>query len=517
MRDLIKNKIQSLKENNIVDAKTFQKGQKLYMSDACMLLSLSGSKFDFLVEDGKKTHEVQLQKEDDNFFPWKKKKPVDWDEYSVAALLQLLEKLNAFGDTSEYPGKRYTREGMIYRVMDERRQRAEGAEYRIEFANNIYGEHQLTNERGVQYRITLRDFETETGYVNSLDLKTNKLGTTKHIMYAFDQLKLDKKLFKKLKKEFPFVEIFLDPLNDYKITWFYPHDLDVDTADLIKNYFGKSKTLKEDKVMDFLEFINEAEFNDKIKIRPEVYEKVERAWNQKMLNDIRRKHEPDFSLINATLFDYQKKGVEFALFKEGAIIADEMGLGKTIQAISIAVMKKKVFGFERTLVICPASLKAQWKEEIEKFSNEKAIVVEGIPAQRAELYATTEAFFLILNYETILRDHRILNKYPADFIILDEAQRIKNYDTKTAQSIKKLQRKHALVITGTPIENRLIDLYSIVQFVDPYFLAPLWEFSYQHCYFDEKMRNKNHRLFQSAAPEKTVGTYLAAKRKTQRN
>ena len=242
--------------------------------------------------------------------------------------------------------------------------------------------------------------------------------------------------------------------------------------------------------MDFLEFINTAEFIDGIKIRSEVYDKVQRAWDEKMLNDIRRKHEPDYSLINAQLFDYQKEGVEFALFKKGAIIADEMGLGKTIQAIAIAALKKKIFGFERTLVICPASLKAQWKTEVEKFSNEEAVVVEGVPEARAKIYRESNAYFLIINYETVLRDFNVINKHTPDLIILDEAQRIKNYDTKTAQSIKRLDKKHALVITGTPIENRLIDLYSIVQFVDPLFLAPLWEFSYQHCYFGDGSRNK---------------------------
>ena len=95
-----------------------------------------------------------------------------------------------------------------------------------------------------------------------------------------------------------------------------------------------------------------------------------------------------------------------------------------------------------------------------------------------------------MNYETVLRDRQIINRYAPDFIILDEAQRIKNYETITARSIKALDKKHALVITGTPIENRLIDLFSIMDFIDPYMLTPLWEFSYQHCYFDHEQKNK---------------------------
>ena len=153
-------------------------------------------------------------------------------------------------------------------------------------------------------------------------------------------------------------------------------------------------------------------------------------------------------------------------------------------------MKKDAFGFERTLVLCPASVKNQWKKEIEKFTNEEAEVIEGKPEYREERYRDSKAFFLIMNYETVLRDRQLINRYAPDLIILDEAQRIKNYETVTARAIKGLEKKHALVITGTPIENRLVDLFSIMDFIDLYFLTPLWEFAYQHCYFDHQQKNK---------------------------
>jgi SNF2 family DNA or RNA helicase len=76
------------------------------------------------------------------------------------------------------------------------------------------------------------------------------------------------------------------------------------------------------------------------------------------------------------------------------------------------------------------------------------------------------------------------------FLILDEAQKIKNYETKTAAAVKRLKAKHTLVITGTPIENRLIDIYSIINTLDPHYLGPLWEFSWQHCLFDPVKPNK---------------------------
>jgi len=153
-------------------------------------------------------------------------------------------------------------------------------------------------------------------------------------------------------------------------------------------------------------------------------------------------------------------------------------------------LKKQVFGFRKTLVVCPASLKEQWKKEIETFTDEKALIIQGLPAEREMQYKDAGHYFFILNYETILRDHLAINKAGFDFLILDEAQRIKNFETKTASSIRRLRFKHVLVITGTPIENRLIDIFSIVSVINPYFFGPLWEFSYQYCLFDPEKHNK---------------------------
>ena len=104
---------------------------------------------------------------------------------------------------------------------------------------------------------------------------------------------------------------------------------------------------------------------------------------QKRSEDLKEAFIPDFSMIKANLYDYQKEGIRFALFRKTAIIADEMGLGKTIQAIGTAILKKGYFGFDKTLVVCPASLKEQWKKEVEKFSDEKVLVVQGLPDERA--------------------------------------------------------------------------------------------------------------------------------------
>ena len=129
-------------------------------------------------------------------------------------------------------------------------------------------------------------------------------------------------------------------------------------------------------------FIEESVEYPRIRIRPEVQGKIEAAFEEEMLENLKSGYQPDYSSINGELYPYQKEGIDFALFRKAAIIADEMGLGKTIQAIGTAVMKKGIFDFRKTLVVCPASLKEQWKKEIEKFSDEKALIIEGFPDER---------------------------------------------------------------------------------------------------------------------------------------
>lgn len=492
MTESIKKQISALRSSPEINEAMYRKGTVMYLNGNCQVLSQSARGFDILVfDEGEDDIELKiLETEDERLSYLIKGKPAPWDSNGIAALMQIDEELRKTEPKPFLEGKAYTREGMMKRVLDERRAKALKAKYTIAYADNIYGEHLLTDEKGTAYKITLRDFENETGYIDNPDLKTNKLGTTKHLMFAFAALRSQPQLYNSLSKFYPFVEIYLDPLNNYRIAWHYPHQLRPETETFINKHFGDKNYIDENAVKDFLNFIVEAREHQHILIRPEVEEKVKKAWDHEMLELSEKEAGLDFSLLKTTLFPYQQEGVAFATFRAGAIIADEMGLGKTIQAIATAVMKKKIFGFRRTLIICPASLKEQWKQEIERFSYEKAVIADGFPAQRADVYRKSDAYFVIVNYETVLRDWREMNKMETDLVILDEAQKIKNFSTITAQSIKLLEKKHALVITGTPIENRLIDIYSIMQFVDPQFLSPLWEFSYQHCYFDEAKADK---------------------------
>ncbi len=198
--------------------------------------------------------------------------------------------------------------------------------------------------------------------------------------------------------------------------------------------------------------------------------------------------EPVRSRLGYRLHAYQDHGVRFLARTGRAFLADDMGLGKTVQAIAACLLLRRAAGVRRFLVVCPASLKYQWHNEIANVAGERAVVVEGRRSLREEAYRRWRDGFLVLNYELVLRDLDLLRAAPADVVVLDEAQRIKNWDTKTAKATKQLESPFAFVLTGTPLENRLAELHSLVEFLHPRALGPRWRLLPYHAVIDPQGR-----------------------------
>ncbi|MGB5832690.1 MAG: DEAD/DEAH box helicase, partial [Thiohalocapsa sp.] len=178
----------------------------------------------------------------------------------------------------------------------------------------------------------------------------------------------------------------------------------------------------------------------------------------------------------AKLYPYQTDGVAFLAGRGRALLADDMGLGKTLQAIAAAYWLHRHDAVERVLVVCPASLKLQWAREIERFTGTEAQIIQGPVATRGVQYRKGKGFYVV-NYELMMRDLGVINAdLSPDLLILDEAQRIKNWRTKIAGAVKQIGSRFAFVLTGTPLENRLEDLYSLMQVIDPRVLGPLWRY-----------------------------------------
>ncbi len=193
------------------------------------------------------------------------------------------------------------------------------------------------------------------------------------------------------------------------------------------------------------------------------------------------------TLLKTELLPYQLDGIAFAVGAGRAILADDMGLGKTIQGIGVAELLARETGIRHVLVVCPTSLKSQWRREIERFSERSSRVIAGRASERADQYGDG-AFFSVCNYEQVLRDMPSVESVPWDLIILDEGQRIKNWEAKTSRAIKSLRSRFLLVLSGTPLENRLEELYSVIEAVDERQLGPAFRFMNRHRVVDEAGR-----------------------------
>ena len=172
-----------------------------------------------------------------------------------------------------------------------------------------------------------------------------------------------------------------------------------------------------------------------------------------------------------------------------------MGLGKTVQAIAACEILAREKGIARVLVVSPTSVKAEWEEQIARFASRTTRFVAGLYPERVKIYQDpAPAFFTLVNYEQVVRDADLINTHlKPDVVILDEAQRIKNWQTKTARKVKSLSAPHAFVLTGTPLENRIDETYSIVQYLDPEIFGPLFRFNRDFYQLDDRGRPAGYK------------------------
>ena len=175
------------------------------------------------------------------------------------------------------------------------------------------------------------------------------------------------------------------------------------------------------------------------------------------------------------LRDYQRKGADWLAFLRrfhfGGVLADEMGLGKTLQALTIIQQEIESGAKLPNLVVCPTTLVWNWQEEIRKFSPQvKVLVLHG--NHRRELFDEIgKAQVVITSYPLLRRDIELYKQQSFNYVILDEAQNIKNRNTQNAQVAKLLKANMRLAMTGTPVENSIMDLWSIFDFLMPGFLG----------------------------------------------
>jgi SNF2 family DNA or RNA helicase len=302
-----------------------------------------------------------------------------------------------------------------------------------------------------------------------------------------------KKRFSKAVRETPYhaksIGVHLRYGEETELRVLVPGTLDHRTITLIRPLMNRPIR----NVKDLLHQIKEVEQNgQEVTIYPDAEEYINRAlyldriWNK--VSEIRKdpkNHPLRKMLLKGELLPYQLDGIAFAVGAGRAVLADDMGLGKTIQGIGVAELLSHEAGISKVLVICPASLKSHWHLEIQRFSGRTCQLVLGSSEERSAQY-DNPCFFTLCNYEQVLRDLPTIERVKWDLIILDEGQRIKNWEAKTSQVIKALKSPFALVLSGTPLENRLDELYSVVEFIDDRRLGPAFRFYNRYRVVDGK-------------------------------
>ena len=353
----------------------------------------------------------------------------------------------------------------------------------------VFSEYIVRNpDRKSSYSVSIRSNDDTRNFCTCFDFKTNRLGTCKHIeaVLHWIRTKPDLKAILDKNHEPDYSSIYLDYRGERKIRLRIGREQKSEFEQLRDKYFNEDHALLPDHYALFDTIRKEGrEISSSFRCYPDALDYV---------LDIRDKAErtrhidkryggngaPVFDeLVKAKLYPYQEEGIRFSAKAGRCLLADDMGLGKTIQGIGAAELLRKEFGIIKVLIICPTSLKYQWKSEIEKFSGSSVRVIEGLPHKREEQYRGQE-FYKIVSYHTASNDAKEISATFPDLIILDEAQRIKNFLTKTARNLKRIPSTYALVLTGTPLENRLEELYSVVQFLDPFILGPYHEFMEKH-------------------------------------
>jgi len=176
--------------------------------------------------------------------------------------------------------------------------------------------------------------------------------------------------------------------------------------------------------------------------------------------------------LEKILRPYQRRGLDFLAYLGryafGGILADDMGLGKTLQVLSYLERERRRRGSAPNLIVCPTSVTHTWVSEAARFTPELKVTLLTAGAGREAVYNDADKFdLLVTSYALARRDAESLDKLAFRTIVLDEAQQIKNPQAKISQVIKGINAEQRLALTGTPIENSVLDLWSIVDFVMP--------------------------------------------------
>lgn len=371
----------------------------------------------------------------------------------------------------------------------------------------FYSNFNVQSASGQIYSVEIRDLEGRHSLCDCIDFRINGLGFCKHVEVVTLHLQArHRRLMPAAKKQGSNrVEIALDEAGG---TLKVSAGMDQLPASVARAFDknGRLASASPEEALAMLRRLQEADV-PQIRLSQEIAPWLENRRRLEERVRIRRDYELKVQSgewpqqeTTVPLFPYQREGMLHLAFGERALLADEMGLGKTIQAIAACALLHRLGQARRVLVVTPASLKTEWEEQIRKFTTLDYQLVFGGKQLRLRAYGNRASnagafpFFTLVNYEQMLGDALDVNRMLApEVVILDEAQRIKNWGTKTAQAVKRLKSRYAFVLTGTPIENRIDELHSLMDFLNPSVLGPLFRFNRDFYQLDDRGRPSGYR------------------------
>ncbi|MCH8525947.1 MAG: DEAD/DEAH box helicase [Kiritimatiellae bacterium] len=375
----------------------------------------------------------------------------------------------------------------------------------VEKTDDFRGVYEVSSSQWDEsYLVEIRDLR-HPGFnaCSCMDFQMNRLQTCKHIERVFQVITQGKKrAFREAAKEGgTHEEIFVETVTGSpRLRWLRSVSVSPKIRDLLYPFFneeGVSPGPLHETVPVLREAVASASalLRNRIRFSRHIDFWIEKEAAKANLERLRGQFERDVAAgkrgdnpVNLPLYPYQKEGMKHLAFNGRAMLADEMGLGKTVQAIAAAALLRESGLVQRVLVVSPASLKGEWEDQLELFTGQKGTLLFGPRAERLKVYAQPHTW-LLANYEQVRGDVDDINRlFAPDLVILDEAQRIKNWPTKTAKTIKRLRSPYAFVLTGTPLENRVEELYSLVEFVDPLVFGELDRFHREFMAWDDERK-----------------------------
>ncbi|MEO6848487.1 MAG: DEAD/DEAH box helicase [Chthoniobacterales bacterium] len=422
-----------------------------------------------------------------------------------------------------------------------RKERARTAKYvirNLQPTYPVFSNFEVLSDSGKTYEVEIRDLAWRQVFCNCVDFRINKLGTCKHVEAVVEYLK------RRVSSEYDHAMESVSTRIDI-VPGELPGSLSIERGAQQLPPLLKRLLSAEDSVnaLNNDAFLRAAKaYEPQVRISLELRDALAREQAQRERLDLRRDYEesvrrgdapPSETLV--PLYPYQREGMLHLAFQERAVVADEFGLNRAAQAIGASLLLRRLNRAQHVLIITSASLIPLWETEIKEHADAPYLVVEGVAKRRMASYRLG-SFFTVVRFEDAVADIEAINAIlKPDVVILDEAQRIRDWHSPTAMRVKQLESRYGFVLTGMEFGESPDEIYSIMSFVDPTVLGPLFRFNRDYYIFDEsqsvvgvqnldKLREKVRSYFlrrsrievASQIPKRTERTYFVRLTKRQR-